>query len=89
MVTISVDADESGLTITADASAIGGGMVTLTEAMMPADDMAANGMTTNGGTGMTANGGNGMTANGGNGMTANGGMADSAMVYSYSAHGHG
>ena len=37
MVTISVNADESGLTITADASDIGGGTVTLTEAMMTAN----------------------------------------------------
>ena len=48
---------ESGLTVTADASAIGGGTVTLTEGMM-----AANGMTN----GMDANGmdANGMDANG-------------------------
>ena len=54
-VTISVSS-ESGLTVTADASAIGGGMVTLTEGTV--DD------------GMDANGnGNGMDANGnGNGM---------------------
>ena len=87
MVYISVSS-ESGLTVTADASAIGGGTVTLTEGMMDANGMDANGMTNgmdangNGGNGngMTANGnggnGNGMTANGnggnGNGMTANG-----------------
>ena len=82
MVYISVSS-ESGLTVTADASAIGGGMVTLTEGMMDANGNG-NGMTANGnggnGNGMTANGnganGNGMTANGnggnGNGMTANG-----------------
>ena len=62
-VTISV-MSESGLTVTADASAIGGGMVTLTEGTVD-DGMDANGN----GNGMDANGnGNGMDANGnGNG----------------------
>ena len=83
MVTISVNADESGLTITADASGIGAGMVTLMEAMMDANGMTngngngANGMTN--GNGANGNGASGMDANGGNGMP------DSAMVYSYSA----
>ena len=75
---ISVNGGESGLTVTADASAIGGGTVTLTEGMMDANGMT-NGMDANGmANGMDANGngGNGMDANGnggnGNGMTANG-----------------
>ena len=79
-VTISVSS-EPGLTVTADASAIGGGMVTLTEGTVD-DDMAANGN----GNGMDANGnGNGMDTNGnGNGTDANGngngnGMTDAAM----------
>ena len=58
---ISVNGGESGLTVTADASAIGGGTVTLTEGMMDANGMT-NGMDANGMTnGMDANG------NGGNG----------------------
>ena len=76
-ITISVMVmDESGIeSVMADASSIGGGMVTLSEPMMAADGngngMDANGMTANGnGNGMDANG---MTANGnGNGMDANG-----------------
>ena len=72
VVTISVSS-ESGLTVTADASAIGGdAAVALDEGMMAAD---GNGMDANGnGNGMDANGnGNGMDANGnGNGMAANG-----------------
>ena len=78
-VTISVSS-ESGLTVTADASAIGGGMVTLTEGTVD-DGMDANGN----GNGMDANGnGNGMDANGnGNGDNGNGngdnGMTDTAM----------
>ena len=44
MVYISVSS-ESGLTVTADASSIGGGTVTLTEGMMAANGMDANGMT--------------------------------------------
>ena len=72
VVTISVSS-ESGLTVTADASAIGGdAAVALDEGMMAAD---GNGMDANGnGNGMDANGnGNGMAANGnGNGMAANG-----------------
>ena len=69
-VTISVSS-ESGLSITADATAIGGGMVTLTEAMAAANGMDANGMDANG---MDANG---MDANG---MDANG--MDATVVYS-------
>ena len=63
MVTISVSS-ESGLTVMADASAIGGGAaVALTEGMMAAD---GNGMDANGnGNGMDANG----NGNGDNGMT--------------------
>ena len=83
-ITISVSSEADLASVTADASAIGGGMVTLSAPMMD----AANGNGMNGmangnggnGNGMTANGnggnGNGMTANGnggnGNGMTANG-----------------
>ena len=76
MVTISVSS-ESGLTVMADASAIGGAAaVALAEGMMAADGMTngngANGMTNgNGANGMTnGNGANGMTnGNGANGMT--------------------
>ncbi len=72
MVTISVSS-ESGLTVMADASAIGGGMVALTEGTVD-DGMDANGN----GNGMDANGnGNGMDANG-NGNGDNG-MTDTAM----------
>ena len=74
VVTISVSS-ESGLTVTADASAIGGdAAVALDEGMMAANGNG-NGMDANGnGNGMDANGnGNGMDANGnGNGMDANG-----------------
>ena len=84
-VTISVSS-ESGLSITADATAIGGGMVTLTGAMAAANGMDANGMDANGmdANGMDANGmdANGMDANGmdANGMDANG--MDATVVYS-------
>ncbi len=72
MVTISVSS-ETGLTVMADASAIGGAAaVALAEGMMAADGNGANGMTNgNGANGMTnGNGANGMTnGNGANGMT--------------------
>ena len=90
MVYISVSS-ESGLTVTADASAIGGGMVTLTEGMMAAN--GANGMDANGMTnGMDANGmTNGMDANGmTNGMDANGmtnGMDANGMTNGMDANG--
>ena len=94
MVTISVSS-ESGLTVMADASAIGGAAaVALPEGMMAADGNG-NGMTANGnGNGMTANGnGNGMTANGnGNGMTANGngnGMTANGNGNGMTANGNG
>ena len=83
---------ESGLTVTADASAIGGGMVTLTEGMMDANGMT-NGMDANGMTnGMDANGmTNGMDANGmTNGMDANGmtnGMDANGMTNGMDANG--
>ena len=79
---------ESGLAVTADASAIGGGMVTLTEGMMDANGMT-NGMDANGMTnGMDANGmdANGMT----NGMDANGmtnGMDANGMTNGMDANG--
>ena len=73
VITISVNGGESGLTVTADASSIGGGTaVPLSEGM--AADANGNGMTN----GMDANGNgmtNGMGANGNgmtNGMDANG-----------------
>ena len=83
-ITISVMVmDESGIeSVMADASSIGGSMVTLSEPMMTANGngngMDANGMTN----GMDANGmTNGMDANGnGNGMDANG-----AVMYSGTA----
>ena len=87
VITISVSS-ESGLTVTADASDIGGGMVTLSEPMMTANGngngMDANGMTN--GNGMNGNGngmdanGNGMDANG-NGMDANGMDANGSVMY--------
>ena len=83
---------ESGLTVTADASAIGGGTVTLTEGMMDANGMT-NGMDANGMTnGMDANGmTNGMDANGmTNGMDANGmtnGMDANGMTNGMDANG--
>ena len=80
-VTISVSS-ESGLTVTADASAIGGdAAVALDEGMMAA-----------GGNGMDANGnGNGMDANGnGNGMDANGnGNGDNGMTETAMPAGNG
>ena len=91
MVYISVSS-ESGLTVTADASAIGGGTVTLTEGMMAANGMT-NGMDANGMTnGMDANGmTNGMDANGmTNGMDANGmtnGMDANGMTNGMDANG--
>ena len=89
VVTISVSS-ESGLTVTADASSIGGAMmVALTEGTM----MAANG---NGnGNGMAANGngnGNGMAANGngnGNGMAANGNGNGNGMAANGNGNGNG
>ena len=76
---ISVSSESGLTTVTADASAIGGGMVTLSEPMMTANGngngMDANGMTN----GMDANGmTNGMDANGNgaNGMDANGNGAN-------------
>ena len=91
-VTISVNGGESGLTVTADASAIGGGTVTLTEGMMAANGMT-NGMDANGMTNGMANGmdANGMDANGmTNGMDANGmtnGMDANGMTNGMDANG--
>ena len=69
---ISVSSESGLTTVTADASAIGGGMVTLSGPMMDANGNGANGMDANG------NGANGMDANGNgaNGMDANGNGAN-------------
>ena len=100
VITISVSS-ESGLTVTANASAIGGGMVTLSEPMMAANGngngmngMDANGNGGNGMNGMDANGNggngmNGMAANGnGNGMDANG-MTNGMGANGMAANGNG
>ena len=100
VITISVSS-ESGLTVTANASAIGGGMVTLSEPMMAANGngngmngMDANGNGGNGMNGMDANGNggngmNGMAANGnGNGMDANG-MTNGMGANGMDANGNG
>ena len=100
VITISVSS-ESGLTVTANASAIGGGMVTLSEPMMAANGngngmngMDANGNGGNGMNGMDANGNggngmNGIAANGnGNGMDANG-MTNGMGANGMAANGNG